>query len=382
MKRFFLAGFFFLNILFVTGQNGVTIVDSILSGGIQRKFRLYIPNIYNSNTSVPLILNLHGYTSNATQQQFYSNFMPIADTANFIIVHPEGTAPLGNQYWNAGFGSGANDVQFLSNLIDSIKASYNINLDEVYSCGMSNGGIMSYYLACNLSNRIAAIASVTGSMLNTWLTGLPTPPRPFPVMEIHGTSDGTVPYNGDGTFAPIDSVIKKWRVYNNCNSAPVTFSVPNINTSDNCTAINYKYTGGTNGSSVELYKITGGSHSWPGAANVIANTNQDFSASIEIWRFFRQYKLSQFIIPASLQKNFSLPIITVFPNPAKELITINDAGSSTITGIQITDVSGNQMKTESFGNTITITDLPAGVYVLKINSKNSPIRYSKFIKVN
>jgi len=101
-------------------QAGVTIVDSITSGGIYRKFRLYVPSVYNGAVAVPLILNLHGYTSNALQQQAYSNFMPIADTANFLVVHPDGTNGVGGQYWNAGFGGTVNDVQFMSDLIDSL----------------------------------------------------------------------------------------------------------------------------------------------------------------------------------------------------------------------------------------------------------------------
>src|SRR6185369_11168284 len=92
---------------------GVTVYDSIQSGGLYRKYRLYIPSIYNGSTAVPLVLNLHGYTSNSSQQQSYSNFMPIADTANFLMVHPDGTFSGGNQFWNAAFGPAPDDVMFL-----------------------------------------------------------------------------------------------------------------------------------------------------------------------------------------------------------------------------------------------------------------------------
>lgn len=347
---------------FCTSQNGITVVDSILSNGIYRKFRLYVPNSYNSNTAAPLILNLHGYTSNSMQQQLYANFMPIADTAKFLVVHPDGTSPFGSQFWNAGFSVGnPDDVLLMNDLIDSLKLIYNINLNRVYSCGMSNGGIMSYYLACNLQNRIAAIASVTGSMLNSWFTCAPN--RPFPVMEIHGTSDATVPYNGNTTFAPIDSVIKKWSKHNACNMAPITTSLANTNLTDGSTVVHYKYINGTSGANVELYRVDGGSHSWPGGANVISGTNQDFSATQEIWRFFRQYTLNQFTNTSIKEKN-SDEEISIFPNPTKGVIKINS--NKQIVSCELLDPTGNLIK-KIDTKEINLSDLHTGVYFLKVS---------------
>ncbi len=373
LNKLIITSLFLITGFFYYAQNGVTILDSIKSNNIMRKFRLYVPNSYTGQ-AVPLILNLHGYTSNSAQQQPYSNFMPIADTAKFLMVYPDGKAPLGQQYWNAGFGGTENDVLFMNDLIDSLDLIYNIDLNRVYSCGMSNGGIMSYYLACYLPNRIAAIASVTGSMLNVWSTCAPT--RPFPVMEIHGTNDGTVPYNGDGTFAPIDSVVKKWRIHNNCNSAPVTFSVPNISTSDNSTAVNYKYINGNMGATVELYKVTGGSHSWPGALPVIANTNQDFNASVEIWRFFRQYKLNQFLPGVGFNENSLKNNVRVYPNPATEKITVEGFDD---VKLKVTDLVGKTIIAESSVNSIDVSTLTSGIYFLNIKSGNEQ-SVVKFIK--
>src|SRR5688572_4484751 len=134
-----------------------TILDTITSGGVKRYYRLYVPKNYNSAKLYPLVFNLHGYTSNASQQQAYSNFMPIADTAQFLLVCPDGISNT----WDL---TGSKDVQFISNLIDTVDSKYKLDRSSVYSCGMSMGGFMSYVLACVLNNKIAAIASVTGTM--------------------------------------------------------------------------------------------------------------------------------------------------------------------------------------------------------------------------
>ena len=138
---------------------------TILSGGLTREYLLYVPAVYTGATAVPLIINLHGYTSSNVAQEFYGDFRPIADTANFLIVHPNGTIDdQGNRFWNTfGGNSTVDDVGFIAQLIDSLRAVYNIDPNRIYATGMSNGGFMSYQLACDLNNRIAAIASVTGS---------------------------------------------------------------------------------------------------------------------------------------------------------------------------------------------------------------------------
>ncbi len=361
-KPKFLTAILFFVVISSAMSQGVTIIDSITSGGIYRKFRLYVPAIYTGATAVPLILNLHGYTSNAIQQQAYANFMPIADTANFLVVQPDGTNGGGGQSWNAGFGPGVNDVQFLKDLADSLSFIYTIDQNRIYSCGMSNGGIMSYYLACNLPNRIAAIASVTGSMLNSWFSCAPF--RAFPIMEIHGTADATVNYLGDGTFAPIDSIVKKWRVKNGCNPAPITFSVPDINMTDNSTAVNYRYTGGNDGTEVELYKVTGGSHSWPGAAPVIANTNQDFSATKEIWRFFRKYKLNQFVTSVE-NRNMEINTIKIYPNPSSAIVTVEGIENSKLT---VYSLDGKKLLFAENTNSLNIETLSPGLYFLEIRN--------------
>jgi polyhydroxybutyrate depolymerase len=361
MKRL-LFSFFLLNMF--CSQAQTTVVDSIMSGGIYRNYRLYVPAAYNGTSAWPLILNLHGYTSSASAQQAYTNFGPIADTAHFLTVYPNGTTYMGQPYWNS-WGSGANDVQFLSNLIDSISADYNVDANSVYSCGMSNGGYMSYTLACELSSKITAIASVTGSM-STYTKSVCSPSHPTPVMEIHGTSDGTVSYSGSaGYYLHIDSVVKYWRLHNNCNPSAVFTNVPNINTSDGCTAEHYVYNSGDGGSSVELYKIIGGGHTWP-FTFPIGVTNQDFNASEKIWLFFRKYKLNQLVGIEKLENDH---YVNMFPNPATNVLTI-EAGDISL--VEIMDMNG-KLIVQTDKREIDVSSLAKGVYSVMIVSGNNRI---------
>lgn len=366
----------------VACQAQTTLVDSIISGGIYRSYRLYIPAVYSSANQTPLVINLHGYTSNAQQQQLYSNFMPIADTANFLMVYPNGTYNSGQRFWNAGMSSLlVDDIGFISHLIDSLKTQYNIDLNSVYSTGMSNGGFMSHTLACELSNRIAAIASVTGSIFTTQYGSYCHPTRPVPAMQIHGTADPTVPYAGNTAqgMMPVDSVVKYWVVKNGCNTTPVFSNVPNSNTGDGCTAEHYVYKNGNSGSTVELYKVIGGAHTWPGSPYVLGVTNQDFNASVEIWRFFRKYKLNTLTSVSTLNKKQHS--LLVYPNPATDVLTINTTDHSSIVSYTITDVLGKVVLSETTsGNAISVKGLNAGVYVLSVKHISNDISMVKFIK--
>lgn len=353
----------------LSGQS--TLTGTVQSGGLTREYLLYIPAAYTGNTAVPLVFNLHGYTSNNVEQLFYADFRPIADTANFLIVLPNGTLDAqGNRFWNTFLGnSNVDDVGFISDLLNTLQANYNIDANRVYSTGMSNGGFMSYSLACELNDRVAAIASVTGSMIQSKLNTC-NPVRPVPVMEIHGTADNTVPYNGlpNATFVAIPTLVAKWADFNNCNPTPTITQVPNTNMTDGCTAERQLYTGGDQGSTVEHYKITGGGHTWPGSAFSIGITNQDINASKEIWRFFSQYRLDQLSdtnTPESLENNWS-----AFPNPAQDYLVLQSKDQRPVQRIQVFDAIGRLQQTlsPSVGEQIVLEtgNWVAGVYTVVI----------------
>jgi polyhydroxybutyrate depolymerase len=306
---------------------------------------------------------MHGLGSNALQQQYYGNFMPIADTAGFYVVMPQGTSASGTTFWNVGFPGTPNvdDVKFLSLLIDTLSNRYPIDKARIYATGMSNGGYMAHLLGLRLNNKIAAIASVAGSIVPSVYVSA-NAGKAVPAMQIHGTADATVPYDGFAFGVPIDSVVAFWVRNNHCNAIPSQTTLPDVDPSDGCTAEHYIWNGGQTGVTVELYKVNGGAHSWPGAPAVLGVTNQDFSASAEIWRFFRQYSLRQ---QATGMNNIQpRQLFYVQPNPATDVLHI----SSTSAGVAIiTDLAGKELL-RSAQKDIKLSSLPAGIYILKWQS--------------
>ena len=298
-----------------------TINGTIEHDAITRSYVLYVPATYTPGTPAPLVLNFHGYTSNASDQMFYGDFRPIADTAGFLLVHPMGTLDgNGETHWNSGWGTGVDDIGFTEALIDSLALDYSINLDRVYSTGMSNGGFMSYTLACSLSDRIAAIASVTGAM-NLGQSTSCNAQHPTPVMQIHGTADGVILYNGSTWYVSTANSMSYWTGFNQCDPTPVVTNVPNINTIDGCTAVHYVYQNGNNGVEVELYEIVNGEHTWPGAPIAWGVTNYDINASEKIWEFFAKYDINGLIAPMGVEEA-NVPSVSVYPNPSANSIRV------------------------------------------------------------
>jgi len=348
-----------------------TINSSIMHNGMNREFILYLPANYTGTEPVPLLFNFHGYTSNASEQMVYGDFRPIADTAGFIIVHPEGTEDnTGTTHFNVGFGtSTVDDVDFTRLMIETLPGTYNIDTTRIYSCGMSNGGFMSFKLACELSDRIAAIGSVTGSMTFSSPANC-NPTRPVPIMQIHGTSDGTVNYNGNAFSEPISNVLDFWAGFNNCDATPTIDSVPDINTNDGSTVEKFTYPNGDNCAEVIHYKITNGAHTWAGSIIPFSGTNYDIDASVEIWNFVSQYDLNGKIDCGTTGiEEPTASNLTVYPNPARSQINIE--GLNQESEFELISVLGERVlsgKVNNAANQISVSNLTKGVYFLKIEN--------------
>ena len=346
-----------------------TINASIIHDGIQRDYILYIPEVYDGSTTVPLVLNFHGYGSNAAQQMFYGDFRDIADTEGFLLVHPEGTTFIGDQFWNVGFpglSSNIDDVGFTEALINELATLYAIDLDRVYATGMSNGGFMSFLLACQLSEKIAAVASVTGSMTQDTFDDC-NPLHPTPVLQIHGTDDGVVLYNGNNLSIPIADVISYWVDYNNCETTPTTTMLPDVDVSDGSTVEHSVYEDGDNGITTEHMKVIGGGHTWPGSVINTAATNQDIDASMEIWLFFSRFDINGPLSTDDYENNQ----VTIYPNPTQSKINLSLNFSKEV-HYKLFSPLGKQLMTgtiTSSNQEIDISHLPSNIYFLKVGNQ-------------
>ncbi len=247
---------------------------------------------------------------------------------------------------------------------------YDIDQERIYSTGMSNGGFFSYKLACELSDLIAAIASVTGTM-NANQTATCDPEHPMPVMEIHGTADETVQYAGTFLFASVESVLQYWIEFNDCNPVGNVESIEDTDPTDGSTVEHQLYTNGTLGAEVEHYKIINGGHTWPGSAFIIGSTNQDIDASKEIWRFFSKYDINGLIDEVSATEHETDDSIMVYPNPVHSALTIDNSFDRSVQFI-LSTIQGQPIRSgviPSGNQSIPIVDLPQGMYLLSIDDQ-------------
>jgi len=285
---------FLLNVLFLFPIISFAQVDdssSFMFEGIERNYLVHLPADYNGTDEIPVVFNLHGYTLYAGQQRDYSQMNIVADSEGFIAVYPN-VAGIG---WNCGVSGSPNinDVGFLDALIDTLSKHYSIDTTRIFSCGFSRGGFMSNRLACELSNRIVAIASVSGTMAQS-IANICNPNHPMPVLLIHGTADLIVPYNGYLDRIAVDTLIKHWTNFNQCTESDTT-SLPDLDTLDGCAVQKISFTNCSDSADVILFKVINGGHTWPGGDTNylhipgydLGNTNFDINAGQEIWNFFK-----------------------------------------------------------------------------------------------
>ncbi|MEL7222227.1 MAG: T9SS type A sorting domain-containing protein [Bacteroidota bacterium] len=370
----FLFIFSFLNML--TAQE--TLNESLMHDGLEREYILYVPESYNPDTPTPLVICFHGYGSNAATNFFYTNFRSIADTAGFILIHPQGTLLEGTTHWNVGgwtLASTVDDVSFTAAMLDKVISEYNINEERIYSTGMSNGGYMSFLLACQLSDRIAAIASVTGSMTIQTFADC-NPQHPTPILQIHGTADEVVPYEGDPFWTEaIEDVLDYWVSYNQCNTTAEVTPLPDLVVSDNSTVEHWVYDNGNDNVNTEHFKVLGGGHDWPNAFG-----NMDMNSSEEVWQFFARYDINGLIENTTVDveniKN-QYQLVEVYPNPVKNTMTIavNEVNKQPFRIYNIVGKLVLEGKINSQEQQLDPSALTSGVYLMNVGTQT--IRFIK-----
>ena len=256
-----------------------TNAQTLVHDNINREYVLYIPNSYDETSAVPLLVNFHGFGGSASEFMSYADMRSIAETDTFILAYPQGSCLDGSSHWNAcptgaDNKSDADDFGFVESMINEISSQYNIDMERIYAAGYSNGGMMAYGLANYKSDLIAAVASVSGVMLDC--TG-PTS-HPMPVVHLHGTSDGVLPYNGGDGWNSAQSTLEHWINFNNTVLTPIVISDNNIE--------HYVYDQGDSLVSVEHYKYIGGDHVW------FNSTFQGQNTSELVWNFVSRFDIN------------------------------------------------------------------------------------------
>ena len=268
-----------------------TFSRSIEVEGETREYLIYVPNTYDTIQSFPLMLNFHGWTMSARNQMEVSDMRALSETDEFILVYPQGTRLWGSTHWNVGswtLGSNAKDVEFIAALINQIADNYNIDDERVYACGYSNGGFFSHELACQLSQKIAAIGTVAANISEETINNC-NPSHPIPIITISGTRDDEVEYDGsipERTLSQ-EETLEYWRTFNKVDTVPIITNMPDLNPLDGSTVVRYQYVNGDNDSEVEHYEVVDGGHDWPGTFG-----NMDINSDSVIWNFVSQFDIN------------------------------------------------------------------------------------------
>jgi polyhydroxybutyrate depolymerase len=289
------------------GETKVTIT----SGGTARWFYQHVPPPSAPSKPLPLVIDLHGYSEGAQIHTAMSGLGPYGDTHGFITVTPEGLGAV--PLWDTTIGGA--DLAFLGDLMDHEEQTLCVDERRVYTTGLSNGAFMTSAVACEYASRVAAVAPVAGI---SEIQGC-APSRPVPVVAFHGTADQFVSYDGGlgpavanlpdpsgagrigdaasagatttpgGKGPSIPEITAAWALRNGCVAKPKDTTV----TAD-VTLISFSC---PPGDEVELYRVTGGGHAWPGSefsakvAPVIGKTTMTISANDIIWKFFQAHPL-------------------------------------------------------------------------------------------
>ena len=266
----------------------------VLSSSETRSYLLYVPDSYDPQTPAPLVISIHGYAEWPAHQAHTSRWNELAEKEGFLVVYPSGT-DFPKRWRTTGLpstsGTSEMDVLFISDLINQLEANYNIDPDRIYANGLSNGGGMSYLLACQMSERIAAVGGVAGAY--TYPVKQCSPSRPVPFIAFHGDADPVVPYFGgpsrsfDIPFPSVPDWMEAWAERNQCTQKT---SIPQ---EEEVFGVHYEDC--SQNAEVIFYTIQGGGHTWPGGnplpAWLVGTTSQTVSATELMWDFFEEHPL-------------------------------------------------------------------------------------------
>jgi polyhydroxybutyrate depolymerase len=271
---------------------------TVITSGATRPYLLYVPPSYDPSQPAPLVISMHGAAGWAALQRDISHWNQLADQHGFLVVYPSGARLFsflerGPRAWRVKDGPGVDlDVRYISDLIDKVSSTYNIDPTRIYADGLSNGGGMAFVVGCKLANRVAAVGEVAAAqtLAYDWCHNA----TPLPVIKFHGTADPMVPYRGGKSGDPFNPLlfpavhdwVSSWAKRNRCGDA-VDVKVTSM--TDKLT-----YTNCADEADVVLYTINGGGHAWPGGMALpqwwVGKTTNDIDATRLMWEFFEQHR--------------------------------------------------------------------------------------------
>ncbi len=317
---------------------GRVLEKTLQQGDSVRSYLLYVSDAYDGSEDWPLVINIHGYALDAGFQLVFSQMNAVADTGHFLVAYPQGTLMLSTVPTVPPQGLGFNisgpddttffspgnvdDVDFISSMMDQIESEYEVDKQRIFSTGFSNGGAMSFVLACELGDRIAAIAPVAAPPAES-RSCPPDQGKPKPVFLIFGSADSIIPYETGGpSFISVPEVLDLWADINGCEGNPQIDTLLDINRADS-TLIERQVWSGCEAELVH-YRVVGGGHQWPGGVNLLPFLgffNQDINASSEIWNFFQRNPLQEVtsLFPSPREE---VSEFKVFPNPFRGWLRI------------------------------------------------------------
>ncbi|HTO16045.1 MAG TPA: T9SS type A sorting domain-containing protein [Edaphocola sp.] len=286
--------------------------------GLNRTYYIHVPANYNASNPAAVVVWLHGMgnisVAEVKNQYPAHQFVPIADTANFIILVPvaEDFPLLNMRAWNSQAGmlgispnTDVDDFGYIDAMLDEVIDSLSINQNKIFICGFSMGGFMTQRFALQHNNRFAAYASVGGTIGGNVLSM--TPGRPIRIAHFHGTQDATVGYVNNTFGMGAEEMLNFWIDNNACDTSPSLQLTYTDNDPTNMSSILVDYSSYLNANAdVEFHKLNGATHTWP------VQTSQ------KIWDFFSKYEG----VVSIKKNNPNKDLIKVYPNPATNFITI------------------------------------------------------------
>jgi polyhydroxybutyrate depolymerase len=359
MKKLLLSSFAALAIVY--SMYGQLTPKTIQVGTVNRNYLEYLPaGLDPSNESPSLVFILHGI-GGTNSQMVSAGFNNIADTARVIVYYPQGVNnAFGSASWNNGtlLASTTDDISFFNKIIDSAIFNYNVDPSRVYITGFSMGSIMSHHMACEMNDRFAAIGCMAGTMPTSDIQNC-NPVYATPVIHLHGTADGTVPY--DGAALPSLSLVQEtmdfWTNVHGCDATYDSIGMPNL-ANDGITVDRFIYSNCNPLGSVELYRMNGADHVY------LYQPVNDITEMIEIWWFLNKWSHPS---PAAANVNEMFAnSIKMYPNPAENFLTINIQENAQYEIHQMNGAKVLSGYLSNGENQIDLNALTAGVYVVNV----------------